>query len=86
MIKIKNCQIYNIVNKYTTLNKHKENLNNEFNENKEFKDPWIVNCTDVQIPHKVNDVLRLRNNLSSSFITKKKDMVFEIIKDIQSNM
>ena len=68
------------------LNKHKENSNNECHENKEFKDPWIVNCTDVQIPENVNDVLRLGNNFSSSFLTQKKDMVFEILKDIESNM
>ena len=58
----------------------------ENDENQEFKDPWIVNCTDVQIPDNVNDVLRLGNNFSSSFLTQKKDMVFEIIKDIESNM
>ena len=68
------------------LNKHKENFNNECHKNKEFKDPWIVNCTDAPIPDNVNDVLRLGNNFSSSFFTKKKDMVFEIIKDIESNM
>ena len=75
-------QIHNIIQ----LNKHKVNLNNECHDNKEFKDPWIVNCTDAHIPDNVNDVLRLGNNFSSSFLTKKKDIVFEIIKDTESNM
>ena len=68
------------------LNKHKENLNNECHDNKEFKDPWLVNCTDAHIPDNVNDVLRLGNNFSSLFSTIKNDMVLEIIKDIESNM
>ena len=34
----------------------------------------------------MNDVLRLGKDFSSSFLTKKKDMVFEIVKDIESNM
>ena len=41
------------------LNKHKENSNIKSFKNKEYNDPWIVNCSDVQIPEKVNDVLRL---------------------------
>ena len=68
------------------LNKHKEKANNESFKNKEYNDPWIVNFSDVQIPVKVNDVLRLQSEFSSSFLTKKKDMVFEIVKDIELNM
>ena len=34
----------------------------------------------------MNGVLRLGKDFSSSFLIKKKDMVFEIVKDIESNM
>ena len=68
------------------MNKLKEKANNESFKNNEYNDPWIVNCSDVEIPEKVNDVLRLGSEFSSSFFTKKKDMVFEIVKDIESNM
>ena len=68
------------------MNEHKENVNNEIFKNKECNDPCIVNCSDVQIPKKVNDVLRLGSDFSSSLLSKKKDMVFEIVKDIESNM
>ena len=68
------------------LNKHKENAENESFKNKEYNNPWIVNFSDVQIPEKVNDVLRLEKEFSSSFLTKKKDMVFQIVKNIESNM
>ena len=58
------------------LNKHKENSNNESSKNKEYKDPWIVNYSDVQIPENVNDVLRLGKDFNSSFLTRKKGYGF----------
>ena len=45
--KVSNLQHSQQIHNTMQLKKHKENLNNEFDENEEFKDPWIVNCIDV---------------------------------------
>ena len=44
--KLANLKNIQQINNIIQLNKHKENLNNECHDNKEFKDPWIVNCTE----------------------------------------
>ena len=56
--KLSNLKYTQQIHNFIQLNKHKDNLNNVCHDNKEFKDPWIVNCIDAHIPDNVNDVLK----------------------------
>lgn len=56
------------------------------NDNSNNPDPWLVNCTDIIIPETIKDVLRLSDNFCSSFLINKNKIVFETIKDLETNI
>ena len=62
------------------LNQHK------MNNKTEDEDPWLLNCTDIDIPDTVKDILRLGEKFSSSFLTKKSQQVYEIVKNLEANI
>ena len=46
----------------------------------------MINCTDTLIPDSVTDIIRLGEKFSSSFLSSKKQHVFEIMKDVEPNI
>lgn len=63
-----------------------ENINLNVHRIKNLEDNWIVNNSNVEIPTNVSDILRLGDKFSSSFVTNKSSIIFDIVKDIESNM
>ena len=49
-------------------------------------DPWFKNLSDTVIPNAVIDVLRLGEKFISSFLSSKQNIVFQIVKDVESSM
>ena len=49
-------------------------------------DPWFKNFSDTVIPNAVIDVLRLGEKFSSSFLSSKQNIIFQIIKDVKSSI
>ena len=60
--------------------------NDSKDDNNNNNDPWLINCTDTLIPDSVTDIIRLGEKFSSFFLSSKKQHVFEIIKDVESNI
>ena len=62
------------------------NLHNTIENNNDFQDPWLINLSDTYIPKGVSDILRLGVNFNSQFTSYKKDHIFEIVEDIETNL
>lgn len=58
------------------MNKHKDIIYSYMNESR------ITNFSHVKIPEEINDVLRLGNKFSSSFLRNKQNIILNIVKDI----
>lgn len=50
------------------------------------KDPWIKNLTNITIPKKAYDLVRLGETFSNSNLANKNEHVIEIMKDIECNL
>ena len=50
------------------------------------KDPWLVNLSNVTIPHNVQDLLRLGEKFSNPFFENKQSQVLEIIKNVKNSI
>ena len=61
----------------TFLNKHKNNNN---------PNPWLKNYSNVALPQSVSDNIRLGNKFSSSFLSSKNEHIFEIVKDLETDI
>ena len=72
------------INQHRKVNIYDQNDINDDNNNN--NDPWLINCTDTLIPDSVTDIIRLGEKFSSYFLSSKKQHVFEIIKDLGSNI
>ena len=72
---LKTKQIHSVDN--ICLNKHK-NSNNP--------DPWLINYSNIILPDSVSDIIRLGDKFSSSFVSSKKEHIFEIVKDLETNI
>ena len=72
------------INQHRKVNIYDQNDINDDNNNN--NDPWLINCTDTLIPDSVTDIIRLGEKFSSSFLSSKKQHIFEIIKDVESNI
>ena len=59
------------------LNKHK-NSNNP--------DPWLINYSNIILPDSVSNIIRLGDKFSSSFVSSKNEHIFEIVKDLETNI
>ena len=64
----------------------KKNLNLHRVFEREKSDPWFVNLTDVQVPHSIQDILRLGKGFSSNMMNDKSKQMIEIVKDIEANI
>ena len=58
------------------LNKHKKNN----------PDPWLINYFNTILLESVSDIIRLGDKFSSSFVSSKNEHIFEIVKDLETNI
>ena len=59
------------------LNKHK---------NKNNPDPWLINYSNTILPESVSDIIRLGDKFSSSSVSSKNEHIFQIVKDLETNI
>ena len=64
----------------------KLNLHITLNNNKDYQDPWLINLSDTCIHTNILDILRLGPDLNSQFTTNKNNHIFEIVKDLETNL
>ena len=49
-------------------------------------DPWLMNFSNVDLSETVSDIIRLVDKFSSSSLSSKNEHIFEIIKDLETNI
>ena len=59
------------------LNKHKNNHN---------PDLWLINYSNTILPESVSGIIRLGDKFTSSFVSSKNEHIFEIVKDLETNI
>ena len=59
------------------LNKHKNNNNS---------DPWLINYSNTVLPESVSEIIRLGDKFSTSFVSSENKHIFEIVKDLETNI
>ena len=71
---------------YDDSQQHVNLTNKSYDDNKQVNDPWFNNLSDTTIPNSVIDILRLGEKFNSPHLTSKQNIIFQIVKDVESNM